>query len=650
MKNFHHRVKKHYSYHKRFLPHYLGTSLVTIFITFAAYSVFPAKVEADNESLFNLDQSIEVSLWGAVSRESIEVVSNYDTPLTSSLQSGFYPLKKQLVIKPSDLLYPNANYEIVVKTKNLFGIKSEKKISVKTKPLPKVTLQTKIPEGGQLPVTTSIKFGLDQSLDPSFYAFTSTPNFPFDQKIESNSLIIKPKQKLTQGASYQFNLKLRSYTLSDKVLYEGQIAIIDPLLLTSSTPTNGQETVLKQSTIALTFNKAVDQTSFNSAFKVEPTTATNLAWTDEKSLTITPTAPLLTNTKYTLTLADSLRGTDGSQLPQTQTLIFTTAGPAKVSSFSPTGSAASTLASISVTFNQPVDQSSAQTNFSINPSVLGNFSWSGNSLIFKPQAALAAAATYTVTIAQGVKSVGGENSNQVFSSSFTTTSERTKTIGYSVKKRAITATYFGNGPKKILLVGTIHGSESNTGNMLTSWISYLRSNQSQIGSDRTFIIVPYLNPDGRASNYRFNANGVDLNRNWDLPDWQTLSYWQNRSYPNGGGSAPFSEPETRALRDLVYSENPAVSISYHSNANLILGDGIAQGLGDWYANLTGYTRSNSSGEESDVSALGYVITGTYEEWATKRGIPTLVVEFISQTANEYSHNLPALKGLLTYPI
>jgi predicted deacylase len=318
--------------------------------------------------------------------------------------------------------------------------------------------------------------------------------------------------------------------------------------------------------------------------------------------------------------------------------------------FSPTGSAANNLTSVNVSFDQPVDQVSAQTNFSINPPVSGGFSWNGNTLVFKPSSPLPPLVTYTVTILKGVKSIGGEDSVQQFSGSFTTTSERLKTIGYSVKKRAITAYYFGNGPKKILLIGTMHGNEANTGNMLTSWIGYLRANQNQIGLDRTFIIVPFASPDGRATGNRFNANNVDLNRNFDLPDWQSLTYWQNRSYPNGGGSAPFSEPESRALRDLVIAENPSLSISYHSNANLVIGDGIAQAFGDWYSNLTGYIRSQSSGEESDVSAVGYVITGTYEEWATKRGVPTLVIEFISQTANEYSRNLPALKGLLTYPI
>jgi hypothetical protein len=51
-----------------------------------------------------------------------------------------------------------------------------------------------------------------------------------------------------------------------------------------------------------------------------------------------------------------------------------------------------------------------------------------------------------------------------------------------------------------------------------------------------------------------------------------------------------------------------------------------------------------------MSALGYVITGTFEDWSQRLGNITLIVEFISATANEYQRNYPALKGLLNYGI
>ncbi|HSX58005.1 MAG TPA: DUF2817 domain-containing protein [Candidatus Saccharimonadales bacterium] len=649
MKNLHHRVKKHYHYHKRFLPHYFFITAATVAFVFGFYSLFPAKVSAQKEEVQSIDQPIEVTIWGSLDKNSLEVVSNYDTPLSARVETGLYPFKHVLQITPGDLLYPDATYKFTVKTKNWFGIAGERHIEITTESLPKASLITKIPSSGRVAVDTALQFQIDHSLAENSLVFSSEPKFAFEEKLEGKTLTIKPKGKLQQGANYKIALILNTKLISPNQIYAGSIAIIDPLVIVSSSPANNQTLVPKQTVPAFVFNKAVVQETLAKALKVEPSFAYTPTWKDEKTLELTPSSTLQTNTTYKVTFADNLEGTDGSQLASDEVVTFTTAGAVKVTSFSPSGNSVSSASSVSVSFDQSVDHNSAQAAFSLSPAVGGSFSWSANTMIFKP-ASLGMLVTYTTTIAKGVKSIGGSDSSQAFSSSFTTTSERSKTIGYSVKNRAIVATYFGVGPKKILLIATMHGNEGNTGNMLTSWISYLRANQTQIGSDRTFVIVAFANPDGKASNNRFNANGVDLNRNFDLPDWQSVSYWQNRSYPNGAGSAPFSEPESRALRDLVYSEGPMISISYHSNANMILGDGIAQALGDWYASQTGYTRVQSNGEESDVSALGYVITGTYEEWATRRGVKTLVVEFISQTANEYNRNLPALKGLLSYPI
>lgn len=650
MKKLPHKLAKHYHYHKNFIPHYFVVVFYTAIAVFALYSFFPPKIQAAEEQpIQKLDQPIQISLWGWIRTDSLSVSSNYDTPLTASIPSGFYPFKRQLLVEPSDLLYPNAEYELKIEAKNWFGLKTTKVVKVRTTALPEVSLANKFPDKTQIAANTKFQFNLGNSLAAENFNFVANPSFDYDKKLENNILVVSPKSKLRQGTVYSLSISLKSKTLGDSVLYQENLAVINALDL-SSNPAHNTELVPKQSQLEFIFNKEPIAEGIEKLIKTEPEINYNLTWKDPRTLVLTPVDQLQTNTKYIISFADSLSGKDGSSLAETKTITFTTAGPVKVVNFSPTGSSASTLASINVAFDQPVDQSSAQRNFSINPAVGGSFSWAGNTLVFKPQTALAPLVTYTISVATGIKSIGGEDSTQTFSGSFTTTSERVRTIGYSVRKRAISAYYFGNGPKKILLIGTMHGNEGNTGNMLNSWISYIRANQKDIGTDRTFIIVPFANPDGRSSNNRFNANNVDLNRNFDLPDWQALTYWQNRSYPTGGGSAPFSEPESRALRDLVLSENPSLSISYHSNANLVLGDGIAQAFGDWYSNLTGYTRSQSSGQESDVSALGYVITGTYEEWATKRGVKTLVIEFISQTANEYSRNLPALRDLLTYPI
>ena len=64
----------------------------------------------------------------------------------------------------------------------------------------------------------------------------------------------------------------------------------------------------------------------------------------------------------------------------------------------------------------------------------------------------------------------------------------------------------------------------------------------------------------------FPVDGVDLNRNWD---W----FWQECDDDQPAddyykGPAPWSEPETVALRDFVLAERPLVVVDYHSPATI----------------------------------------------------------------------------------
>lgn len=97
-------------------------------------------------------------------------------------------------------------------------------------------------------------------------------------------------------------------------------------------------------------------------------------------------------------------------------------------------------------------------------------------------------------------------------------------------------------------------------------------------------IVPLVNPDGLEysiyfyrywrKNRRLNADGsygVDLNRNYGY----LWGFDNVGSSPEPGsavyrGPAPFSEPETRAIRDFFLSKNFQALVSYHSYSQIIL--------------------------------------------------------------------------------
>lgn len=131
-------------------------------------------------------------------------------------------------------------------------------------------------------------------------------------------------------------------------------------------------------------------------------------------------------------------------------------------------------------------------------------------------------------------------------------------IGESVEGRAITAQANFDLAGRIrpanvaLLIGGMHGDEKATVRLLESFCAEVLA----AGKFRApAVVLALANPDGEARDSRYNARGVDINRNCDF-NWSAQS-----SEPSG--PAPWSEPETRALRDFILMLEPAKVVSLH---------------------------------------------------------------------------------------
>jgi g-D-glutamyl-meso-diaminopimelate peptidase len=164
-----------------------------------------------------------------------------------------------------------------------------------------------------------------------------------------------------------------------------------------------------------------------------------------------------------------------------------------------------------------------------------------------------------------------------------------RVIGLSALSRPLYAVKVGNGSPVGIVQGGIHARE---------WLtSLLVLEQLKVGVRQgTVWFLPLLNPDGALlvadgissvtdkairkhllalngggdfSAWKANALAVDLNVNFDAR-WGTGAQNVHRpSFANYIGEAPFSAPETAALRDFTLSVHPDYTISYHARGKEI---------------------------------------------------------------------------------
>jgi hypothetical protein len=207
-------------------------------------------------------------------------------------------------------------------------------------------------------------------------------------------------------------------------------------------------------------------------------------------------------------------------------------------------------------------------------------------------------------------------------------------IGRSVQQRPIENYQFGQGPLTVIFVGAMHGGfEWNSTLLMYELMDYLHAHPDFLAPAITLHIIPAANPDGihRIVGHnnrftaddisgdifpgRFNANNVDLNRNWDC-DWQPTAVW--RDQPVDAGDYPFSEPENRYLRDFIEVQKPLVVIFYHSVFDAVFTAGCpdtfppSRELAEVYSQAANYPVYDQfpaydiSGDAGDYLALKWV--------------------------------------------
>lgn len=129
----------------------------------------------------------------------------------------------------------------------------------------------------------------------------------------------------------------------------------------------------------------------------------------------------------------------------------------------------------------------------------------------------------------------------------------------SAQRRSIETIRLGSGDRRIFVTSSLHGNEADTVRVLEAALRSVSSSSADM-TDRALLAVRTPNPDGAADRTLTNSRGVDLNRNWPSP-----------RFPAGAekitGDAPASEPETRALIQILADFRPTRVIHIVSGAS-----------------------------------------------------------------------------------
>lgn len=167
----------------------------------------------------------------------------------------------------------------------------------------------------------------------------------------------------------------------------------------------------------------------------------------------------------------------------------------------------------------------------------------------------------------------------------------------------------------LFFLGTFHGDENEGEYAILHFMEELRQKLPE-DCRYNLYFLPCLNPDGKALQTRFNANKVDLNRNYPTANFKTET--KTLDYEKVKCGAPASEIETKFMMKLVEQYKPAMIISVHSDLHLIDYDGPARDLALMYSDKTGY---------KFVESVGYETPGSFGTWAgIERKIPLITLE------------------------
>jgi len=440
---------------------------------------------------------------------------------------------------------------------------------------------------------------------------------------------------LVQDKNYKIELVRTFDGKKVATLVNEDIKTLNATNVASSSLSEGQIIYDKPKTFTFDFDKDVVKGNV-ALYKIESDKHTPMATDvniDGKRATIKIKEDLARDSAYEFTI-DKLEAKDGSTLPGPYKLSFTASGGPSVSNINIGTSAVDANARVVVTFDQAISKDQDLSKFASFIGGGASISRTDNQIIFQ-LSNLPICGEFSIKINEGLISKYDIVSKSGWSYTSRINCRRaTSVIGYSVLGRPIIAYYYGSGSTTVLFTGGIHGSERSGSYIMRDWVSHLDSYAYNIPADKQVVIVSDVNPDGLASSSRYNANNVNIDRNFPSINWNSDIDTSTGIVVGGGGANPLSEPETVALANLTSSLRPRLEVSFHAQGSLIganqVGDSVS--IGNLYGSSVGYSSMIGHAEET----MGYSITGEYEDWAGEQSIPAILIELPSASGRYFN--------------
>lgn len=493
----------------------------------------------------------------------------------------------------------------------------------------------------EVPVTKSLVIPMDNQDIVHTYYLKANGQLAGCTSVKAGLRCDLPSLKLKQGVQYKFLLTKSFKGKQDTEVGAGSFTTLRATTITNGSVSPGQTIYSRPKELTFTADKPIKSAEVTLTVEGKPVELAQRI--NDKTLTITLKDELPREKEFTFRI-NNLEASDGSTLTEPYTAAFKTSGGPKVTGISVGASGVAQSAAIILTFDQPLSKTKDITSFISVAGGQASVQKRSDTQVVVQLQSLPLCQPFSIVVKQGIPSEHDLTSAKPWQFNSRTICHVAISYGTSLRGRALTAYIFGSSGPVTMYVGGIHGNEPSSTGLMRGWINELEANPSRLAGKR-IVVIPAINPDGLAANTRTNGRGVNLNRNFPTDNWVKAIKDTDGTHASGGGEAPLSEPEAKALAAITNTYRPRLLLSFHAVGSMTIGDpgGYSAAYAARYASMVGYRDATNTTSTN----FDYNVTGAYEDWTYRNlGIPSMVVELSSYTSVYNAGHYAALWAVL----